>query len=140
MLPFLLLICILIPVIFSIEKVYKVGLKDINKQKGIISVCIGSPMQCLPLKVSNELSVSFVLNGSFYPNGFKWENSKSFSIVEKHKSLMYKTQELVGSYIKDNIQIDTTLIILKDLEIFMIDKGNLEEGIAGVLGIGVIDR
>lgn len=140
MLHLSLLICILITKIVSIEKVYKVELKDLNKHKRILTICIGSPQQCLPFKVSNELSVSCVSNALFYPNGFKWENSNTFSIVEKNKSLMYKNQELKGSYIKDYIQIDTTPILLKDLEFFMVDSGLLMEGIAGILGLGVIDK
>ena len=100
----------------------------------IVKICINSPLNCFPFKLSTTTNHIFVFNSKYYKGGFNPDLSNTLTIMKESVDIFHNTNFIQGHYAYDNLYIKDTRIELKSVKFILVDKGfNCFENYKGII-------
>ena len=102
----------------------------------LTNVCLGTPPQCFPFKISTSINASFVFGISLFNLGYNPKKSSTASALGSSVYFQYFLNKYQGNIIKDTLTIPGTSFKLENFPLYIVSKGEIPEFFVGVIGLG----
>ena len=115
-------------------KIIKIPINYTEFNHPIINLCLGTPKQCLPFKVSLNTNFSYVIDYNIFGIGFEKEKSETYIHSGSIIQLKDKKYNLEGYESFDILQIENNELKKGYFKFFIINKGFKYTNYCGVIG------
>jgi hypothetical protein len=131
---FTIVYCILFEYDYLGSKIIKIPINYTEFNHPIINLCLGTPKQCLPFKISLNTNFSYVIDYNIFGIGFEKEKSETYIHSGSIIQLKDKKYNLEGYESFDILQIENNELKKGYFKFFIINKGFKYTNYCGVIG------
>ena len=113
--------------------------KFINNIHPTINLCLGTPIQCFNFIITTYMNESFIIDGSFYKNGFLSNESSSFKLINDNIKTYYDymySRTYFGIIFNEKVTSKENNLNI-NFNFYLVNKGFFTDGnYSGILGLG----
>jgi hypothetical protein len=103
----------------------------------IVNLCIGTPPQCFPFKISTTQVETFIVSKRINQDGYEPNDSSTFRETEDKYEVSNKNTNLIATIVSDKLTIPSISFTLETFSFGLVDEGSLDAvNYVGVLGLG----
>lgn len=101
----------------------------------IINLCLGTPKQCLPFKLSLNLDITYVIDYNIFGLGFEKEKSHTLSKIGSNVNFTDRNYNLQGFEVYDILQTEKNFLKKGFFKFYIVNKGFKYTNYCGVVGL-----
>ena len=103
----------------------------------IVNLCIGTPPQCFPFKISTTQVETFIVSKRINQDGYEPDDSSTFRETEDKYEVSNKNTNLIATIVSDKLTIPSISFTLETFSFGLITDGSFDAvNYVGVLGLG----